>query len=149
MPCLSKTARLQISAVSLPVSPEQTELPYLQRCWTLSYSNLPVLLSRLCRSQIQTAVRPIRHRCLPDIRRQRRLFFCSFCGTRSVSASRYGSHRFPAASAVLRATSCFSFNSGTDTVRPSTWRAYSTKTWQASCSTWMLPPLPRACTLWA
>ena len=131
MSSLSKTARLQISAVSLPEIPVCTGSPFLQRCWTLSCSNLPVLLSRLCRSQSQTAARPIRHRCLPDIRRQRRLFFCSFCGTRSVSVSRYGSHRFPAASAVLRATSCFSFNSGTDTVRPSTWRAHSTKTWQA------------------
>ena len=131
MSSLSKTARLQISAVSLPEIPVCTGSPFLQRCWTLSCSNLPVLLSRLCRSQSQTAARPIRHRCLPDTGRPRRLFFCSFCGTRSVSVSRYGSHRFPAASAVLRATICFSFNSGTDTVRPSTWRAHSTKTWQA------------------
>ena len=131
MSSLSKTARLQISAVSLPEIPVCTGSPFLQRCWTLSCSNLPVLLSRLCRFQNQTEARPIRRRCPPDTGRQRRLFFCSFCGTRSVSASRYGSHRFPAASAVLRATSCFSFNSGTDTVRPSTWRAHSTKTWQA------------------
>ena len=34
MPCLSKTARPQISAVSLPVSPAQTVSPCLQRCWT-------------------------------------------------------------------------------------------------------------------
>ena len=125
MSSLSKTARSQISAVSLPEISVCTGSPFLQRCWTLSCSNLPVLLSRLCRSQSQTADHPIRRRCPPDTGRQRRLFFCSFCGTRSVSASRYGSHRFPAASAVLRATSCFSFNSGTDTVRPSTWRAHS------------------------
>ena len=35
------------------------------------------------------------------------------------------------------------------TIHPSTWRAHSTKTWQASCSTWMFLPLPRACVLWA
>ncbi len=35
------------------------------------------------------------------------------------------------------------------TIRPSTWRAHSTKTWEASCSTWMFLPLPRACALWA
>ena len=32
---------------------------------------------------------------------------------------------------------------------PSMWRVHSTKTWQASCSTWMFLPLPRACALWA
>ena len=125
MPCLSKTAQPQISAVSLPAIPVCTGSPFLQRCWTLSCSNLPALRSPLCRFQSQTADYPIRRRCPPDTGRPRRLFFCSFCGTRSVSVSRYGSHRFPAASAVLRATSCFSFNSGTDTVRPSTWRAHS------------------------
>lgn len=35
------------------------------------------------------------------------------------------------------------------TIRPSMWRVRSTKTWQASCSTWMFLPLPRACALWA
>ena len=42
-------------------------------------------------------IRPTRRRCPPDTGRQRRLFFCSFCGTRSASASRYGQVRFPAA----------------------------------------------------
>ena len=41
MPCLSKTARPQISAVSLPVGPAQIVSPFLQRCWTLSCPNLP------------------------------------------------------------------------------------------------------------
>ena len=38
----SQTARPRISAVSPPVSPARTESPFLQRCWTLSYPNLPV-----------------------------------------------------------------------------------------------------------
>ena len=71
MPCLSKTARPQISAVSLPVSPAQTVSPFLQRCWTLSCPNLPASRSPLCRSQSQTAARPIRRRCLPDMPKQK------------------------------------------------------------------------------
>ena len=78
MSSLSKTARLQISAVSLPEIPVCTGSPFLQRCWTLSCSNLPVLLSRLCRFQSQTADHPIRRRCPPDTGRPRRLFFVPF-----------------------------------------------------------------------
>ena len=87
MPCLSKTARPQISAILPLVSPEQTISPFLQRCSTPPCPNLPVLLSRLCRFQNRTEFRPIRRRCPPDTGRQRRLFFCSFCGTRSGSMS--------------------------------------------------------------
>ena len=72
------TARPQISAVSLPAISEQTVSPFLQRCWTSSCPNLPVLLSRLCRSQSQTAAHPIHRRCPPDTGRQRRLFFVPF-----------------------------------------------------------------------
>ena len=75
MPCLSKTARPQISAVSLPAIPVCTGSPFLRKRWTSSYPNPPVLLSRLCRSQSQTEFRPIRRRCPPDTGRQRRLFF--------------------------------------------------------------------------
>ena len=71
MPCLSKTARPQISAVSLPVSPAQTVSPFLQRCWTLSCPNLPASRSPLRRSQSQTAARPTRRRCLPDMPKQK------------------------------------------------------------------------------
>jgi len=71
MPCLSKTARPQISAVSLPVGPAQTVSSFLQRCWTLSCPNLLASRSRLCRSQSQTAARPIRRRCLPDMPKQK------------------------------------------------------------------------------
>ena len=71
MPCLSKTARPQISVVSLPVSPAQTVSPFLQRCWTLSCPNLPASRSPLRRSQSQTAARPIRRRCLPDMPKQK------------------------------------------------------------------------------
>ena len=45
------------------------------------------------RFQNQTEACPIRRRCLPDTGRQRRLFFYSSCGARSVSASRYGDNR--------------------------------------------------------
>ena len=75
MPCLSKTARPQISAILPLVSPEQTISPFLQRCSTPPCPNLPVLLSRLCRFQNRTEFRPIRRRCPPDTGRQRRLFF--------------------------------------------------------------------------
>ena len=75
MPCLSKTARPQISAVSLPAISEQTGSPYLQRCLTSPCPNPPVLRSRLYRSQSQTAARPTHRRCPPDTGRQRRLFF--------------------------------------------------------------------------
>ena len=71
MPCLSKTARPQISAVSLPVSPAQTVSPFLQRCWTLSCPNLPASRSPLRRFQNQIAARPIRRRCLPDMPKQK------------------------------------------------------------------------------
>ena len=94
----SQTVRPRSSAVSLPVSPAQTVSPFLQRCWTLSCPNLPASRSPLRRFQNQIAARPTRCRCPPDTGRQRRLFFCSFCGTRSASASRYGQARFPAAS---------------------------------------------------
>ena len=65
-------------------------------CYARRMPTAPVLAGLT----LLAAVIYIRRRCPPDIGRQRRLFFCSFCGTRSVSASRYGSHRFPAASAV-------------------------------------------------
>ena len=71
MPCLSKTARPQISAVSLPAIPVCTGSSFLQRCWTLSCPNLPASRSPLCRSQSQTAVHPIRRRCLPDMPKQK------------------------------------------------------------------------------
>ena len=71
MPCLSKTARPQISAVSLPVSPAQTVSPFLQRCWTLSCPNLPASRSPLRRFQNQTEARPTRRRCLPDMPKQK------------------------------------------------------------------------------
>ena len=71
MPCLSKTARPQISAVSLPVSPVCTGSPFLQRCWTLSCPNLPASRSPLCCFQNQTEARPIRRRCLPDMPKQK------------------------------------------------------------------------------
>ncbi len=75
MPCLSKTARPQISAVSLPAIPVCTGSSFLQRCWTLSCPNLPALRSPLCRFQNQIAAHPIHRRCPPDTGRQRRLFF--------------------------------------------------------------------------
>ena len=71
MPCLSKTARPQISVVSLPVSPAQTVSPFLQRCWTLSCPNLPASRSPLRRFQNQIAAHPIRRRCLPDMPKQK------------------------------------------------------------------------------
>ena len=79
----------------------------------------------LCRSQSQTAARPIRRRCPPDTGRQRRLFFVPFAALGLFQRHGMDHTASPASSAVLRATSCFSFNSGTDTVRPSTWRAHS------------------------
>ncbi len=100
MPDLPKTAQRHLSAVSPPASAVCIVSPFLQRCWTLSCLNQPDLRSQPCLFQNQTEFHPIRRCCPPDTGRQRRLFFCSFCGIRSVSASRYGRGRFPEASAV-------------------------------------------------
>ena len=75
---LDQTSQQPHLAALPPVSSVCAESPSLQRCWTLSYPNLQVLRSPLCHSQNQTAVHPIRRRCLPDIGRQRRLFFVPF-----------------------------------------------------------------------
>ena len=75
---LDQTSQQPHLAALPPVSSVCAESPSLQRCWTLSYPNLQVLRSPLCHSQNQTAAHPIRRRCLPDIGRQRRLFFVPF-----------------------------------------------------------------------
>ena len=117
MPDLSKTARPRSSAASLPVSLEQTGSSFLQRCWTSSCPNPPALRSSPCRFQNRTEFRPIHRRCPPDTGRQRRPFFCSFFGTRSASASRYGYTRFPAASGAV----CQVF---AGRIAPRHWRLY-------------------------
>ena len=71
MPCLSKTARPQISAVSLPAIPVCTGSSFLQRRWISLCPNLPAWRFPLCRFQSQTAVHPARRRCLPDMPKQK------------------------------------------------------------------------------
>ena len=72
---LDQTSQQPHLAALPPVSSVCAESPSLQRCWTLSYPNLQVLRSPLCRLQSQISSLPIRRRCPPDTGRQRRLFF--------------------------------------------------------------------------
>ena len=63
---LDQTSQQPLSADAPPASSGCTELPSLQRHWTLSCPAPPARRSPLCRLQNQTAARPIRRRCLPD-----------------------------------------------------------------------------------
>ena len=101
MPCLSKNGT--VTDFSSPASGN----PCMYRIAVFA-KTLDFTVSQICQFYYlgcavfknRTEFRPIRRRCPPDIGRQRRLFFCSFFAYRFVSVSRYGSHRFPAASAV-------------------------------------------------
>ena len=75
---LDQTSQQSFSAAAPPASSGCTELPSLQRHWALSCPTPPAGRSPLCRLQSQIRSLPIRRRCLPDIGRQRRLFFVPF-----------------------------------------------------------------------
>lgn len=75
---LDQTSQQPHLAALPPVSSVCAESPSLQRYWTLSCPTPPARRSPLCRLQSQILSLPIRRRCLPDIGRQRRLFFVPF-----------------------------------------------------------------------
>ena len=75
---LDQTSQQPHLAALPPVSSVCAESPSLQRYWTLLCPTPPAKRSPLCRLQSQIRSLPIRRRCLPDIGRQRRLFFVPF-----------------------------------------------------------------------
>ena len=73
-----QTSQQPFSAAAPPASSGCTESPSLQKRWTLSCPTPPARRSPPCRLQSQIWFLLIRRRCLPNIGRQRLLFFVPF-----------------------------------------------------------------------